>query len=84
MSKAVLVMDMPQTCYECDMCNNEYCAIKRQFCYNSEEKRAEWCPLASLPEERYFCTGEVSEYDNGWNDCLLELAKMGGKHENTD
>lgn len=90
MSKAILVLDMPQSCDVCPfvkMIGNNFICTPREndkkvcsvYYHVMNNIKPDYCPLRELPEERYFCTGEVSEYDNGWNDCLLELAKMGGK-----
>lgn len=59
MAKAVLVMDMPKTCFGCNFCHinsdgEDSCQaleVARPFDSETYEKPA-WCPLRVLPEER--------------------------------
>ena len=56
MSKAILVMDMPTSCAKCPFVKHEdegwlYCGIHNNdtaFAF----KRAEYCPLKSMPEKK--------------------------------
>lgn len=58
MSKAILVMDMPKNCTECDLyvCYRQYAGDKGDsFCGKTKEdvdlsKRPDWCPLIELPQ----------------------------------
>lgn len=60
MSKAILVMDMPKNCAECDLCgiqDDEIFCIPDDFTHylsssymnHSCESRPDWCPLKELP-----------------------------------
>lgn len=59
MSKAVLVMDMPDKCEECplELCiegqfNANICRGYEKYRVNSDsKKRPDWCPLKPLPEK---------------------------------
>lgn len=78
MSKAVLVMDMPDNCRDCEYFGFP-CRLTNMKCnWFSENGRNKNCPLRELPErkppsnmkpapiiEEYY-----REYDRGWNTCL--------------
>lgn len=79
MGKAVLIIDMPNSCLECEMgfsgtYGGIYCEVLKKFCCGnliySKEKD---CPLKELPEKRKyneeFFNGDVK----GWNDCLKTI-----------
>ena len=85
MAKAVLVMDMPESCSKCKFMY-EFQGIKKcqlmnvlnggasRVSQNSfTEKRHEKCPLRVLPEKEHN-NNEYDEYldgcDAGWNACL--------------
>ena len=60
MAKAVLVMDMPESCFGCNFCHinsngGEDCcqALEVSRVVNSETyEKPEWCPLRELPEKK--------------------------------
>ena len=83
MSKAILVIDIPDTCYECPLCatwdvlpsiEEYYCTVK-----NTEVdryKKPDWCPLKSVPEkmEGYdSIKWQWGDYEDGWNHCIDSL-----------
>lgn len=82
MAKAVLVMDMPESCFGCNFCHincsdgEDSCQaleIARPVDSNTYEK-PEWCPLRELPEYKH-TVGTESENDKllmnmGWNACM--------------
>lgn len=75
--KAVLVIDMPDSCNECPL------AVETMHCYDaccitgskiiSSYGKFPWCPLKPLPEKM---EGEDSikfqwgDYEDGWNHCI--------------
>lgn len=86
MAKAVLVMDMPESCFGCNFCHincsdgDEYSCqaleVARPVDSNTYEK-PEWCPLRELPEYKR-TVGTESENDKllmnmGCNACLEEI-----------
>lgn len=88
MSKAVLVMDMPESCFDCNLChingrdgeyNCQAFEVARQV--NSETyEKTDWCPLRELSEYKR-TVGTESENDKllmnmGWNDCLEEIESI--------
>lgn len=86
MEKAVLLMDVPEKCLDCnlsvlDMDGSLSCYHnKREICSDVGENnsRPEWCPLRELPSKKNW--GEIFNGNvKGWNDCLREIT--GGKHE---
>lgn len=94
MSKAVLVMDMPECCADCP-CSfferdnpilNLICGVTQEDAYNVG--KPDWCPLRELPEKRdtnrnknhYISNFWSSAKSVGWNACLDEIIK----HESED
>ena len=91
MGKAVLVMDMPESCSKC-MFLYEFCGIKncnlmnvmyggasRLSQHNFTKCRHEKCPLRPVPEkkEKYSLMGDNSAGRvDGWNTCIDEI--LGG------
>lgn len=82
MNKAILIIDMPESCNECKIrFDDEY----SNWCpYDSPEEngvyryvkngtKPDWCPLKQLPEKLeghcsiYYQWGD---YENGWNHCI--------------
>lgn len=66
MSKAVLVMDMPSNCKDCNMSVLGREPHTGQMCFRcvhhptimvlpKETKRPDWCPLRELPEKMQVC-----------------------------
>ena len=77
MSKAILVIDMPESCDVCPLCvSDEYglyleCPLKYKG-YVEKRQKPDWCPLKPIPEKEYADTGilEVDEFAAGWNNCI--------------
>ena len=72
MSKAVLVMNMPENCQECPMKHDDYCeadAEKRNAYFH---EIPDWCPLVPLPEKKpeYLSVNSEKGYCDGWNACI--------------
>ena len=74
MDKAILVIDMPDDCFECNFCvelsAQDRCvaAGKRIFTM----KKPDWCPLKPAPEYCVYFGGD-DDYADGYNDCLSEI-----------
>ena len=85
MSKAVLVMDMPESCPDCRFFESDWreCyAISKRYNRDimTEEAKPNWCPLRELPEkmpdlEHGYENVEKSIIRTGWNACLDAIAK---------
>lgn len=84
MSKAVLIMDMPeQVCQKCTLCyetenDDEYlcCATGKLL---PDGAKPDWCPLRELPEKANhpdYC--DNGRFDKGWNACLDKILKTDG------
>ena len=83
-TKAILILDMPKSCDECEYCGyaiidsheqEEYryrsCALSKSYIGEIEKtSRYIGCPLRPMPQYK-----EMSkrEYEIGWNDCLDEI-----------
>ena len=72
MSKAALIMDMPETCEHCDYCHTrpydsrlkidgeKFCGILNEdveVYYYHDNGRLEWCPLKEIPKKKKFVKG---------------------------
>ena len=80
MSKAILVMDMPDSCMGCNLLycdaenNSESCQAreKSRIVDLENEDKPDWCPLREMPEEReenHIGTYEYN-FNEGWNACI--------------
>ena len=82
MSKAILVMDMPDSCMGCNFLycdaenNSESCQAreKSRIVDLEKEYKPDWCPLREMPEKKK-TIGTESETERiymnrGWNDCI--------------
>lgn len=90
MRKAILVIETPDKCFDCDlhvldMDGSISCYYnKREICSNvgKNNSRPEWCPLRPLPDckeitETYKWEDRLPSFKCGWNWCLDEIT--GGK-----
>ena len=90
MSKAILVMDMPKSCRECDLrvigsCN--FCTgadgrkIDQMKIINNDIK-PDWCPLCEVPQKQtVHCTDTTHHRfaKDGWNHCIDTILKEGAE-----
>lgn len=88
MAKAVLIMDMPESCSKCKFLY-EFQGIKKCQLMNVlngrasrlsqntfTEKRHEKCPLRELPEKKqtnYYMNNKEKGIVEGWNECLEKI-----------
>lgn len=81
MSKAVLVLDMPEGCNDCVLNNYHFCDVTNEniesYIYDiMEVDKPDWCPLKELPHKRYHSAYgvpiEMSE-DKIWNECISKI-----------
>lgn len=81
MSKAVLIIDMPNYCKECSLRKDIYCkAVKEDnnigYYLNNKDPsmyKPEWCPLKEMPERRKYNEEYFNGDVKGWNDCLKTI-----------
>lgn len=86
MAKAILIMDMPESCKDCSCKYPSYkddalydCAITGKTIPINGGRYGEkpyWCPLRKLPEKvnhPEYC--DNGRFDKGWNACLDEILK---------
>lgn len=79
--KAILLVDMPKSCGDCDyMADDGYCWIADTECNISwKYKRPAWCPIKPLPEKKDIKSilqyrGLAEQYrKEGWNECIDEI-----------
>ena len=83
--KAILVIDMPKSCYKCPMMfddgNGIWCGVERDkdgdmhmrvHYYCDENGVASWCPLKPMPHKLQ-ADWYTDGYKEGFNACLDEL-----------
>lgn len=86
MSKAVLVMEMPDCCNSCPICRGiamggtHVCSIldadgNEQSNYDGDHERGEYCPLKSMPErdDREYFSDFARGHKHGWNDAIKAI-----------
>ena len=89
MSKAILIMNMPDSCDKCQLFGNHYSDLccralnNRGINYPCPDNfRQDWCPLRKVPEKQCLDTSKITdrdylqyagEYESGWNACLDEI-----------
>lgn len=83
MSKAVLVVDMPVNCHECELSGKDmegvYCLVRNDKDYVKKYKGIpSWCPLKPLPAKRNTPRKAgipITRYyrDKGYDDCIDEI-----------
>lgn len=77
MSKAILVIDMPKTCGECILANEDYdcCqATQKSISYNERGYGVE-CPLKPMPQKKKEVRGFYYQttWEIGYNACIDEI-----------
>lgn len=88
MPKAVLIMDMPESCADCQLADDDpsglYCVFADDYYDGSDssEDRASFCPLRKLPEKIPELKSGYEDLSKsirrmGWNACLDEILKEG-------
>lgn len=79
MSKAILVMDMPSRCEDCQLIDSPYdlCILKGYDISNYRcESKPDWCPLREVPQKQEEQCGEtIDEVAIGYNACIDEIMK---------
>lgn len=81
MNKAIVVIDMPDSCSKCPLFHGFYsdmcCSGLNNRTINypyPQDFRQKWCPLKPVPEEKLiWLEDERSDRDRGYNDCLREI-----------
>lgn len=82
MSKAVLTIEMPERCLDCEFYYEFECAgeCRLNSAFVDKQERPDWCPLRELPERNpsnpelkpgtYYKEDVYEVYKHGWNTCL--------------
>lgn len=91
MSKAVLIVDMPECCKKCNYSaenydGNDICSLQfgdeDYMIIENVNIKPDNCPLHPLPQPmevrgKYPKSGPVPSYRIGWNECLKAIDQMG-------
>ena len=83
MAKAMLIMDMPSSCNECDFLDEQYhyCNVPwfGKDVSDYVECRHESCPLRECPEKKVFDETSISfhemSFNDGYNACIDEILR---------
>ena len=85
MNKAILVIDMPDSCFKCHVCASYKASAfssREYWCATNGKdvdpnSKPDWCPLKPVPRMRFTYIGHDDEatanYNSGWNDCLEKI-----------
>ena len=85
MAKAMLIMDMPSSCAECILGDDDssglYCVPKEEYVdvEDTTESRASFCPLRECPQKKEiaFRDSDITRIEKiGYNACIDEI--LGG------
>ncbi len=81
MSKAILIMDMPEICYECPLCTEEDSCLavgNDSIEVDTVKGKPDWCPLVAVPDKLPYSDTKgiaMASYIEGWNDCIKKLTE---------
>ena len=90
MNKTVLVMDMPESCLDCQFCieldegieaicglvADQYDdSLFREIDGDYCQDKPHWCPLKPMPDKFVFNSLINGTYEEGWNACIDEISK---------
>ena len=84
MNKAILIIDMPDSCDSCPLFGNHYSDLCCKALNNRsidypypKEFKQEWCPLSVVPKKKaisQLTQDELEErYEQGYNDCIDDI-----------
>ena len=77
MSKAILVINMPDKCSACpcfEFGMDNYCYITGETNYSYYNKKPDDCPLKPVPEKKLIWSDDEScDWERGFNDCIDEI-----------
>lgn len=83
MTKAILVIDMPESCDRCPLVYgndiSDWCLPMGNFngdvCMHViNSTKPDWCPLKPAPEEQLiWFDDERSDWERGYNNCVREI-----------
>lgn len=85
MNKAILVIDMPNSCDKCPLFGNHYSDLCCKALNNRginypypKDFKQDWCPLREIPDKKTVGFSGIDHYAycDGWNDCIEEI--LGG------
>ena len=74
-SKAILIIDMPECCGECKMSGTDVC---RKWNMKDLSTFPKDCPIMEVPEKDnkcYFPDEYQEGYSNGWNACIRKILR---------
>lgn len=83
MSKAILVIDMPESCENCPVRFVSYCNAKKAPNKISDSRnKPQWCPLREVPQKHTIHCTDTTHHRHvkeGWNYCIDAILKEGAE-----
>ena len=76
MSKAILVMDMPSSCDECEI-NGIFCGDVG----DNDMCRAGGCPLKEVPQKKAHTLYSIGAWNSGYNTCIDDILGHPAPHD---
>ena len=82
MDKAILVIDMPDSCFKCPVCASYKASAfssREYWCATNGKdvdpnSKPDWCPLKPAPEEQeVWFDDDRSDWERGYNNCIREI-----------
>lgn len=74
MSKAILVIDMPERCSDCPCFRygvDNYCVVTEEVNYSYDNRKPVDCPLKPVPKPIEVNYGsDEQDWEKGYNSCL--------------
>ena len=83
--KAVLVMDIPESCVDCQFCYEYHegieacCTVTREPSNDDMyriikedycQDKPDWCPLKPMSEKTILAPDMLNSFEEGWNACI--------------
>lgn len=91
MRKSILVIDTPECCNECEMCeetDRNHCVCRVSLdeiglfnkTIEDDSAKPDWCPLRDLPDKKpCMAMGKWLNFNCGYNSCVDEILKGSDK-----
>ena len=73
MAKAILVMDMPESCSRCPLEISMRCSTCEMPTEQNTKEKPSWCPFKLMPEKTIpfpVDDEEQKQFSKGWNACI--------------
>ena len=86
MSKAILVIDIPNCCEDCSLMwkddYSDFCPVKCNknktdiYDYTHTNTKPDWCPLQPVPHKLGLREDYLDDFSCGWNACINKITDI--------